>query len=140
MRTTAKQSSWGPAVGEEFNFLFFDTTTNDPIYIESIGISYPNSNYYIHRETSDFFIFEYVISGKGYIETAGKKYEVKAGDVYCLEPGKGHTYYSDKKDPYQKIWINMYSNFLGSIFSRFKISGKIVFPNSCDQTLWTLQR
>ena len=93
MRTTAKQSSWGPAVGEEFNFLFFDTTTNDPIYIESIGISYPNSNYYIHRETSDFFIFEYVISGKGYIETAGKKYEVKAGDVYCLEPGKGHTYY-----------------------------------------------
>ena len=130
MRTTAKQSSWGPAVGEEFNFLFFDTTTNDPIYIESIGISYPNSNYYIHRETSDFFIFEYVISGKGYIETAGKKYEVKAGDVYCLEPGKGHTYYSDKKDPYQKIWINMYSNFLGSIFSRFKISGKIVFPNS----------
>lgn len=36
MRTTAKQSSWGPAVGEEFNFLFFDTTTNDPIYIESI--------------------------------------------------------------------------------------------------------
>ena len=39
MRTITKQSSWGPAVGEEFNFLFFDTTTNDPIYIEDLAIS-----------------------------------------------------------------------------------------------------
>lgn len=125
-----KQSCWGTSVNEDFNFLIIDRTSTEPIHIESIGITYPNPNYYIYRESSEYFIFEYIISGKGYIEANGTTYEVHAGDVYCLEPGGRHTYYADKKDPYQKIWINVFSDLLGDVFKKLHISGKIVFTNS----------
>ena len=81
-------------------------------------------------DSNDMFIFEYILSGSGYIEVNGKTFKVSANDVYIIEPGQDHTYYSDPKNPFNKIWINFYSDIFANIFNSFNLSNKTVFHNS----------
>jgi AraC-like DNA-binding protein len=125
------RSFFGAPAKEEWHFFFFDKNTNLPIAIENIGITHPNPHYIVERKNSDYFIMEYVISGKGYLNVDGKKHTLEAGDVYCLEPGHDHAYYADAKKPFQKIWINFFSSFFVEVFKSFQLSGKTVF-HKCE--------
>ena len=76
------------------------------------------------------FIFEYILSGSGYIEVNGETFKVSTDDVYIIEPGQDHTYYSNPKNPFKKIWVNFYSDIFTEIFKSFGLSGKTVFKNT----------
>lgn len=70
----------------------------------------PTPNYIIcHSRKSgalwERYNFEYVISGKGYIETRDKTLTVGKGDLYFLNKLQQHTYYADKQAPYEKLFI-----------------------------------
>ena len=39
-------------------------------------------------------------------------FEASAGDIYILPAGKDHFYYSDDKDPWEKIWFNIRGEFV----------------------------
>lgn len=41
-----------------------------------------------------------------------------------------YCYYSDKKNPLEKMWINFYSDMFVEIFKYFHLNGKILFKNS----------
>lgn len=124
-----KQIFFGPLAKEEYHFLIYDRTDAKPIYIENAGYTPPNSKYCVRRTENEYFVFEYVISGKGYLEIDGAVHELHAGDVYCVEPGYGHAYYADEKEPFEKIWINFFSDLFVDIFRAYGISGKFVFKN-----------
>lgn len=121
---------WGPMENEEYHLFLSDSDSNAPVVVENIGITHPNPRYRIFRETSNYFIFEYVISGRGYLEIGNRRYTLEAGDVYILEPGQKHCYYSDSGEPFEKIWINFFSDFFVDVFRRFEISGINHFPKS----------
>lgn len=121
---------WGPMENEEYNLFLPDSNSSAPIIVENIGITHPNPRYRILRKSTNYFVFEYVISGKGYLETGNRKYALEAGDVYILEPGQPHCYYSDSDEPFEKIWINFFSDFFIDVFRRFNISGINHFPKS----------
>lgn len=127
---------------EEWNLFIYNLEDDrNIITVENIGITYPDPNYHIVRtkEQNNYFVFEYVISGKGYLEVDGNKYSLNEGDVYILEPGKAHRYYSDKKDPFKKIWINIFGDFFIDIFKRLGIWGKVHFPNmNCLEIFYEL--
>ncbi len=125
-----KKIFFGTEANEQLHFFIFDSNDGKPIHIENVGHTMPNKDYCIRRTNSDYFIFEYVISGKGYLEINGNTYELNAGDVYCIEPGYDHVYYSDPDDPFEKIWINIFSDFFVEVFHRLGISGKTVFKNT----------
>ena len=108
-----------------------------PIRVECIGISHPNPNYYIERKHSDYYVFEYVVSGKGHIVCDGKEYTVGAGDVYILPYGSTHKYWADKSDPFEKIWINIRSSIIKEIIHAYSLTGKVVFRNSDCKALFT---
>ena len=129
-----KNILYGSTLHEEFVFFTHDSQKKCPIRVESIGITHQDGDYFIERKHADYFVLEYVRSGKGYINCDGKEYKVSSGCVYLLQPGMKHKYGSDKKDPYEKIWINFFSGIFANIFAVYGLSDRCVFPDSgCEQ-------
>lgn len=113
-----------------------DYGVNSVFSIESAGISHPCPEYLVERtrektDTKSIYVFEYVISGKGYIECDGKHYTVGAGDFYFLNRLHSHLYHSDPEDPYEKIWINAGGRLLDGVVNAYGLTdGAIVIPDS----------
>ncbi|MEE1357047.1 MAG: AraC family transcriptional regulator [Clostridia bacterium] len=105
--------------------------TSLPFDIEACGQTIPNGSYVVERirtgeNIERVSVFEYVISGKGYIECCGKKYTVGAGDFYYLDRYHSHKYYSDKNEPFSKIWINVRGRFPEAMLDVYSINDPIV--------------
>lgn len=120
--------SYGDVSNEEITY--FVGNFNMPIFVECIGISHPNPDYFIERKKSEYYVFEYVLSGVGYIYYNNTTYKVEKDDVYILSEGTAHRYWADKEDPYEKIWINIHSSIINEIMRAYGFSDKIVFKNS----------
>lgn len=127
--------SYGDVSDEEITH-FMGGNTSMPIYVECIGISHPNPDYYIERKHGDYFVFEYVLSGVGYIVCNNVSYTVGKDDMYILPEGSQHKYWADKNDPYEKIWINIHSSIIKDILRAYGLAGKVVFKNSNCKALF----
>lgn len=57
----------------------------------------------------------------------GKEYTAEAGDSYILPCGQNIRYYSDKNNPWRKIWFNAHGAFLTETARIFGLDSKIVF-------------
>lgn len=88
---------------------FTPTDYNVPFAIKSIGISYKDSSYHIHRELdkSNIHVIEYVISGQGTVNTPNGTFHPIAGDSYFLRANEVHDFYSDPEDPMEKLWVTV---------------------------------
>lgn len=56
------------------------------------------------------YLFHYVISGKGTLQANDEKdnttvYEISAGSGFLIEPGYVNTYFADKDEPWEYIWV-----------------------------------
>lgn len=119
--------NYGDVSSEELTHFVGDMKM--PIFVDSIGISQPNADYFIERKKSDYYVFEYVLSGEGHIFCDRKTYTVGPDDMYILPYGSHHKYWADKKDPYKKIWINIRSSIIGEILKAYGLNDKVVFKN-----------
>lgn len=129
--------SYGDVSSEELTH--FVGGIGSPINVDCIGISHPNPKYFIERKNSEYYVFEYVLSGVGHIVCDDKTYTVKKDDLYILEEGTRHRYWSDKDDPYEKIWINIHSSIIGEILRAYNLQGKTVFKDShCKDLFYEL--
>ncbi|MBQ7408548.1 MAG: AraC family transcriptional regulator [Clostridia bacterium] len=129
-----KNILYGSTSGEEFIWFTTDQNKKYPVVVETIGITHPDKHYFIKRKHSDYFVLEYVVSGKGYVTCNDEEYEVNEDCIYLLQPGTQHHYGADKKNPYQKIWINFFSSVFGDIFAAYGLSDKVIFKNTgCKQ-------
>lgn len=54
------------------------------------------------RET---YILHIILSGSGYYMVNGKKFHLRAGEGFLIEPGVSTFYQSDIKDPWTYLWI-----------------------------------
>lgn len=108
----------------------YRSTEKVPLSIECFGITFPNPEFHIKRNNSQYFILEYIVSGKGHLKVDGKSFELHANDVYLLEPGSTHEYYADKNDPYEKFWVNFKSDTFFSIFNEYKLKETYVFHDT----------
>lgn len=105
-------------------------TESEPFNILLAGITYENPDYIISRKNIPYSVVEYVISGCGHIEINGNVYTVFGGDMYILPPNSRHTYYSDDKNPWCKIWFNASGILINSLLRIYGIENKIVFKNA----------
>ena len=101
-----------------------------PIFVDCIGITHPNPKYSIDRKHSEYYVFEYVISGVGHLAIDNKTVQVKADDLYVLKENQTHHYWADKDDPYEKIWINVHGDVIGHLLAAYKLDDKTIFHNS----------
>lgn len=113
-----------------------DYGKNSVFFIESMGESFPCAEYLVERtrdrtDTKSIYVFEYVLSGVGHIECDGKKHVVKKGDFYLLNRLHSHLYYSDRENPYGKIWVNAGGRLLDGIINAYGLTdGAIIIPDS----------
>ncbi len=95
------------------------------------GVTQKDPSYFIRRSMNDpyaqyLYVFEYVRSGKGYIEYNGVKYTVEKGDLYILNSRTAPYYYPDAEDPYEKIWVNLCGRFVESLMVAYRISEPVL--------------
>ena len=107
---------------------FYVPQTKTPFYLEMAGISYCDGTYKITRQDSKETVVEYVVDGCGYINVDGENYTASAGDVYILRKRTTHTYWSDAKKPWVKIFFNIRGSLAEKILEEYKlgIKGKVV--------------
>lgn len=95
------------------------------------GITYPDPNYRIthnisHEYPYDYYGFEYVVSGKGYIETENEKFVVQEGDLFFLNKLKQQIYYSDSTDPYMKLFVVVKGRFVDALIQAYQINDSVI--------------
>lgn len=107
---------------------FYVPQTKAPFYLEMAGISYCDGTYKMTRQDSRETVLEYVVEGYGYINVDGENYTASAGDVYILRKRTTHTYWSDAKKPWVKIFFNIRGSLAEKILEEYKlgIKGKVV--------------
>lgn len=93
-----------------------------PFFIEMAGISYCDESYRISRKNSTIYVFEYVLEGEGTVITDGKEFTAKKGDIYILHRRSDHLYYSDKANPWTKIWFNARGPLIDSLVQLYRLT------------------
>lgn len=78
-----------------------------PFNVSLAGVSYCDGSYKIVRPRSEVTCVEYVLSGCGVVHCGTKTAYPCAGDMYILPNNMDHRYYSDSRDPWVKIWVNL---------------------------------
>lgn len=106
---------------------FFNADKSAPFYVEMCGVSYCDGSYLINRRSSDFFVIEYVVSGRGTVMEDGVSSEAGPGDVYFLRADHSHYYYPDKNDPWVKIWMNFGGELVRTVTESYSLDGRTVF-------------
>ena len=122
------------AWGEEI--VINNSIGNDFLEVVMAGITNPNPTYRIMHNVSkqyryDYYVFEYVISGVGHIETPDEKYVVKGGDFYFLNKLRYHIYYADPQQPYRKVFIVLKGSFVDFLVSNYHIFDS-VYIKKCN--------
>ncbi len=92
------------------------------------GTTYPNRNYLINRPNSNVCCIEYIVAGSGTVQVNGQRFTARAGDTYCLPIGYSHFYTSDRKTPWEKIWINLSGEMVSKLASLYGTEDIYHFP------------
>ena len=98
-------------------------------FVELTGVTYPDARYRIDREHSTVLCLEYVISGKGHVETGPRPFHPCAGSVYALPPGLHHRYYADAQDPWEKIWVNVRGSLCEELLRLYGFEQPVYAPD-----------
>ncbi len=119
---------------EKIIFSNYTRAVADTVFnVLAAGETYPDPYYYMERDNDQLrfndyycntgmYVLEFVKSGKGYIESEGKRWEVNEGDFYFLCPFAPYSYYSDPNDPFCKMFINIGGPFVTSIVKGLRIN------------------
>lgn len=94
----------------------------DIFNLEMAGISYCDGSYRISRNKSRIYVFEYVISGKGFLKINSREFEPEAGDVYIAHQGSGHVYSSSAENPWTKIWFNVRGSLVKNLMETYGLN------------------
>ena len=99
-----------------------------PLKLYSAGITHPDPNYRIHREKPNLTVLEYIVSGEGHLVIDGRRYHIKAGDVYLLHPFTDQDYASDRLNPWEKIWFNVNGSLVRHLLSDYGLQEVLTVP------------
>lgn len=110
-------------------YIFYQTRElKNVIRFQICGRTFPDKNYSIYRPpSSEVSCIEYVESGSGVINVGNKTYSASEGDTYFLHGRVSHRYYSDKENPWQKVFVNIYGSLVDNMIDGYGLSDKFIF-------------
>lgn len=117
------------SVTNEDRLSFLSVNGFSPVVLNLIGRTYPSAAYHISRRDFPYYIFEYIISGKGKLRVENEHYVPEAGDVYIIPANTDHEYFSDPDDPWDKLWFNIGGSLIQSMLSCYGIHGVVLFKH-----------
>ncbi|MBE6554302.1 MAG: helix-turn-helix domain-containing protein [Ruminococcaceae bacterium] len=98
------------------------------LHFHMCGTTYPHRNYFINRPASGICCIEYIVSGRGHVQIGEQRFSPCAGDTYFLLQGLDQFYSSDKKSPWEKIWINLSGSFVTRLAEAYGVQNIFHFP------------
>ena len=107
------------AVNEKIYYVSQSNRSRELLHIRLCGTTYPDKNYEISRDQSPVACIEYIEKGQGVLEIDGQTFYPEEGDTYFLQVGTDHHYYSDKENPWQKIFITVAGPLLDSLIEGY---------------------
>ena len=97
-----------------------------PIRYVIAGTTKPFPNYKNNRPpTKKHYIFEYVISGRGYIHIGGAWHTLEAGHMYIVGKNDVRNFYSDSICPMHKIWCTFSSDYIDSMLINYGLTSGV---------------
>ena len=111
------------------NHIVFSHAPQPEVQLHLCGTTYPNKSYAIRRPNASIACIEYITRGKGHVSIDGECFSPVAGDTYFLTQGSDQFYYSDKKDPWEKIWVNVSGELVMTLAKMYGIDRIHHFPN-----------
>lgn len=100
-----------------------------PFAIELVGTSYCDGTYRIERKKSNVVVMEYVLSGRGTIQVDGQSFTACKGAVYILPQHAKHLYYADAKDPWIKMFFNIYGDLPMQLLTAYHLQNERVIKD-----------
>lgn len=87
------------------------------------------------RPDWDLWTFEYILSGKGYLQISGESYSLESGDMYVLPKGLAHRYWADERDPWQKRFFMAEGRLVSYLLQLYRLDTAyyIQEPRGCHQ-------
>lgn len=80
------------------------------------------------RKNFPFWVFEFVIRGKGHVKINEEQFSVSQGDIYILPRNRNHVIFSEADAP----WIKRYFVVIGTLperlLSSYHLENKFYFP------------
>ncbi|MGM9652061.1 MAG: AraC family transcriptional regulator [Eubacteriales bacterium] len=111
---------------EELWYLGSASKTN-VLSIEMSGITNADPTYHIYRSArADTYVLEYVLRGRGSIDSTGKHYELHGGDTYLLRRFTEHSYRSSPEDPFVKVWVNVSGTLIDHLLDAYNLLDPVI--------------
>ncbi|CAM4115577.1 AraC family transcriptional regulator [Saccharibacillus endophyticus] len=82
-----------------------DYEKSGPAWPIRLGANLAKPNYHIGPRTTAYYYLLLVLEGRGTFVHGDRKYELAAGDMYCLFPQVMHEYWTDAEAPLRKIFL-----------------------------------
>ncbi len=114
--------------------------TTPAVMTVTSGISWCDGSYRISRRDSDKYVFEYVVSGTGFIDCPAGRFTLAAGDAYILPIHTSYTYGSSSADPWVKIWFNARGRLIGELLDCYGLTNVWRIPGCHLETLFREER
>lgn len=112
---------------EDIYYLSQGEVLKNILEIPMCGITYPDKNYEIHRDNSRYSCLEYVEKGAGEVHIDDIHFYPTEGDSYFLHTGERHHYFSDKKHPWKKYFINIHGSLFDSLVEGYQLKNAYLF-------------
>jgi len=104
------------------------------ITLFQIGDLSCKGGYRIGKHLQKCYEINYIVSGKGWFEKNGVKYDVKQGDIFVSIPGEIHDGQADSKDPFRCFYIGFAFN------NKYTTHGSLNSLSYIEKMLQKLQR
>lgn len=97
---------------------------NDQFYISSGGFEKPQPKHSYGPMGRSGYMLHCVTGGHGTFVSNDKKYHLKKGDIFYIEPHKSTYMEADEKEPWTFYWVRFIGNLVPKYMSRIDLSYK----------------
>ena len=117
---------------EEYSYICF-ANSGRKAYITSLARLFPSPHYHMVKRSITRCLIDYVVSGRGYVDFAGVRHTVTAGDLIFIKKDISVNYGSDSDEPYEKLWFACDGVFVDSLCTAFLDGRELLIVHEADR-------
>ena len=115
------------------------TNLNPRANITQFARVIPNRSYAFSRRLGRY-LFDYVVSGQGYVVRDGKRIRVGAGDLIYMKKGAVIEYGADAEEPYAKLWVSVDGSVADALAKAYLSDETIVIRHNVPEDIFLTLR
>ncbi len=101
-----------------------------PLRINYVGESFCDETFYFKRSDYNAYSLEYIVDGEGTLNINGRTLIPKKDDIFFLAKHSYHDYYSQKENPWHKIYVSFDGFIADRLVEKYLPQDTYVFENT----------